>query len=151
MAEIVPLDATNRIIVQALQRDGRRAYADIAKEVGLSEAAVRQRVHKLVHAGVIQIVAVTDQIQMGFARAAMIAVSVEGDLDAAADKIATIDEVDYLVATAGGIDLFAEVVAVDDQHLYELVNRIRSVDGVRHAETYVYFKIHKQTYQWGAR
>jgi Lrp/AsnC family transcriptional regulator, regulator for asnA, asnC and gidA len=151
MADLVPLDDINRVIVSLLQRDGRRAYADIAKEVGLSEAAIRQRVHRLVDSGIIQIVAVTDQIQMGFARAAMIEISVEGDLETAAAALREIDEVDYLVATAGGIDLFAEVAAVDDAHLYEIVNRIRAVPGVRHAQTYVYFKIHKQTYQWGAR
>lgn len=147
----VQLDDVNRAIVKLLQEDGRRSYADIAKQVSRSEASVRQRVARLMRAGVIQIVAVTDQLQMGYARAAMIAIRVDGDVEAAAALIAAIDEVDYLVATAGGVDLFAEVVAVDDQNLYEVMTRIRAVPGVRHAEGYVYFKLHKQTYQWGAR
>jgi Lrp/AsnC family transcriptional regulator for asnA, asnC and gidA len=145
------LDETNRAIIRLLQLDGRRAYADIAKEVGLSEAAVRQRVRRLLDGGVIQIVAVTDQIQMGYPRAAMISINVDGDVEAAAEEIAGIAEVDYLVSTAGGIDLFAEVFASDDRHLFSLLNRIRGIDGVRHAQTYMYFKIHKQTYQWGVR
>lgn len=144
------LDETNRAIIRLLQRDGRRAYADVAKEVGLSEAAVRQRVRRLLDSGVIQIVAVTDQLQMGFPRAAMVAINVDGDVQSAASAIGAIDEVDYLVSTAGGIDLLAEVFASDDQHLFSLLNRIRAIDGVRHAQTYMYFKIHKQTYQWGA-
>lgn len=143
------LDDTNRAIIQLLQVDGRRAYADIAKEVGLSEAAVRQRVRRMLDTGVIQIVAVTDQIQMGYPRAAMIAINVDGDVQVAAEKIAQIDEVDYLVSTAGGIDLLAEVFATHDEHLFDLLNRIRAIAGVRHAQTYMYFKIHKQTYQWG--
>lgn len=143
------LDDTNRAIIRLLQLDGRRAYADIAKEVGLSEAAVRQRVRRLLDTGVIQIVAVTDQIQMGYPRAAMIAINVDGVVQDAADRIVSIEEVDYLVSTAGGIDLLAEVFAEDDQHLFDLLNRIRGVPGVRHAQTYMYFKIHKQTYQWG--
>ena len=145
------LDTTNKDIVRLLQVDGRRAYADIAKEVGLSEAAVRQRVRRMLDSGTIQIVAVTDQIQMGYPRAAMIAINVDGEVGGVADEIAAIKEVDYLVSTAGGIDLLAEVYAADDEHLYELLNRVRAVEGVRNAQTYMYFKIHKQTYQWGTR
>lgn len=147
----MPLDPVNRAIVRLLQEDGRRSYAEIAKQVGRSEASVRQRVGRLIGSGVIQIVAITDQLQMGYARAAMIGISVAGDVETVAEKIAGIPQVDYLVATAGGVDLFAEVVAVDDSALYELVGEIRSIPGVRHTDTYVYFKIHKQTYQWGAR
>ncbi len=147
----VALDDVNRAIVKLLQEDGRRSFADIAKRVSRSEASVRQRVARLMRAGVIQIVAVTDQLQMGYARTAMIAIRVDGDVDAAAEQIAEIEEVDYLVATAGGVDLFAEVVAVDDENLYHVVTRIRAVPGVRHAESYVYFKLYKQTYEWGAR
>ncbi|MEZ5184821.1 MAG: Lrp/AsnC family transcriptional regulator [Candidatus Nanopelagicales bacterium] len=151
MVNEMTLDETNRSIIRLLQLDGRRAYADIAKDVGLSEAAVRQRVRRLLDAGVIQIVAVTDQIQMGYPRAAMIAINVDGDVQQAAERIGAIEEVDYLVSTAGGIDLLAEVFATHDDHLFELLNRIRAIDGVRHAQTYMYFKIHKQTYQWGAK
>lgn len=147
----VQLDEVNRAIVHLLQEDGRRSFADIAKRVNRSEASVRQRVGRLMRAGVIQIVAITDQLQMGYQRAAMIAIRVDGDIESAARQIGAIDEVDYLVGTAGGVDLFAEVVAVDDENLYDVVTRIRAVPGVRHAESYVYFKLHKQTYQWGAR
>jgi Lrp/AsnC family transcriptional regulator for asnA, asnC and gidA len=151
MVTEIALDNTNRAIIRLLQLDGRRAYADIAKEVGLSEAAVRQRVRRLLDTEVIQIVAVTDQLQMGYPRAAMIAINVDGDVQVAAKLIADIEEVDYLVSTAGGIDLLAEVFASNDEHLFELLNRVRAIEGVRHAQTYMYFKIHKQTYHWGAK
>ena len=70
------LDAPNRAIIEALQRDGRQPYGAIADEVGLSEAAVRRRVQRLREAGVMQIVAVTDPLQLGFTRQAMVGVSV---------------------------------------------------------------------------
>ena len=146
-----PIDEIDAELIRHLQLDGRRPYTQLAREVGLSEAAVRQRVQRLLEHGVMQIVAVTDQIQMGYPRAAMIAINVDGDIQAAASLIAAIDEVDYLVSTAGGIDLLAEVFATDDKHLYSLLNRIRAVAGVRNAQTYMYFKIHKQTYQWGVK
>ena len=146
------VDDTSRAIIEQLQEDGRRPYATIGKAVGLSEAAVRQRVQKLVDSGVMQIVAVTDPMQIGFARQAMIAISVNGDVEAVADKLAGIDEVDYIVVTAGSFDVFVEVVVEDDAHLLNLVNgRIRAIGGVTRTETFLYLKLVKQTYNWGAR
>ncbi len=145
-------DDVSRAIIEQLQEDGRRPYATIGKAVGLSEAAVRQRVQKLVDSGVMQIVAVTDPMQIGFARQAMIAISASGDIESVADKLAQLDEVDYIVVTAGSFDLFAEVVVEDDEHLLRLVNgQIRSIDGVTRTETFLYLKLVKQTYNWGSR
>jgi Lrp/AsnC family transcriptional regulator for asnA, asnC and gidA len=145
-------DDVSRAIIEQLQEDGRRPYATIGKAVGLSEAAVRQRVQKLVESGVMQIVAVTDPMQIGFARQAMIAISVSGAVEAVADELAKIDEVDYIVITAGSFDLIAEVVVEDDAHLLDLISdRIRSIPGVLRTETFLYLKLVKQTYNWGAR
>lgn len=146
------LDDVSRAIVEQLQEDGRRPYASIGKAVGLSEAAVRQRVQKLVDGGIMQIVAVTDPVRTGLGRQAMIAISVSGDVEAVADELAGIDEVDYIVVTAGSFDLMVEVVVTDDAHLLSLVNgRIRAITGVTRTETFLYLKLVKQTYNWGAR
>jgi Lrp/AsnC family transcriptional regulator for asnA, asnC and gidA len=146
------VDDTSRAIIAQLQTDGRRSYASIGAAVGLSEAAVRQRVQKLVDTGVMQIVAVTDPTQIGFARQAMIAITVHGDVESVADTLAEIDEVDYIVVTAGSFDVMAEVVVEDDTHLLTLVgNRIRNIPGVTRTETFLYLKLVKQTYNWGAR
>jgi Lrp/AsnC family transcriptional regulator for asnA, asnC and gidA len=153
MKSAVPamLDDASRAIIEQLQEDGRRPYATIGKAVGLSEAAVRQRVQKLVEGGVIQIVGVTDPAQLGFARQAMIGVEVSGALDTVGDALAAIDEVDYVVVTAGSFDVLAEVVVTDDSHLLDLVNRIRAIPGVGRTESFLYLKLVKQTYNWGAR
>ena len=146
------LDELSKAIIEQLQEDGRRPYAAIGKAVGLSEAAVRQRVQRLVDSGVVQIVAVTDPLQVGFTRQAMIGIRTEGDLEALADALADLPEVDYVVVTAGGFDLLAEVVCENDDHLLEVVNRkIRTLPGVRATETFVYLKLRKQLYNWGTR
>src|SRR4051794_28845797 len=146
------LDDTSRAIIEQLQADGRRPYASIGKAVGLSEAAVRQRVQKLIDSGIMQVVAVTDPTQTGFARQAMIAISASGDVESVADQLAKIDEVVYIVVTAGSIDIIAEVVVRDDAHLLRLVNdQIRAIDGVTRTESFLYLKLVKQTYNWGAR
>jgi Lrp/AsnC family transcriptional regulator, regulator for asnA, asnC and gidA len=145
-------DDIGRRLIEELQRDGRRSYAALAKTVGLSEAAVRQRVQRLIESGVMQVVAVTDPMQVGFARQAMIGLRVSGDLTAMADALAEIDEVDYVVITAGSFDLLLEVVCEDDDDLLRLLSeRIRSLPGVRETETFVYLKLTKQTYSWGTR
>jgi Lrp/AsnC family transcriptional regulator for asnA, asnC and gidA len=142
----------SKAIIEQLQEDGRRPYATIGKAVGLSEAAVRQRVQRLHDSGVMQIVAVTDPMQVGFARAAMIGIKVDGDAEAVADELAKMAEVDYLVVCAGSFDILAEIVAEDDDHLLEVINRrIRAIAGVRSTETYVYLKLRKQIYTWGTR
>ncbi|WUD59415.1 Lrp/AsnC family transcriptional regulator [Nocardia sp. NBC_00511] len=144
-------DISKRIIAQ-LQEDGRRAYATIGKAVGLSEAAVRQRVQKLADAGVIQIVAVTDPLQVGLFRQAMIAITVDGPVQPVADALAAIDEINYVVVCAGRYDILCEAVCPDDEGLLDLVShRIRALGGVRHAEIMVYLKLRKQTYRYGTR
>ena len=95
------IDAHSKAIIEQLQQDGRRSYAAIGESLGLSEDAVRKRVAQLVEAEVMQIVAVTDPLQLGFARQAMIGVIVEGPLKPVAEKLAAIEEVDYVVITAG--------------------------------------------------
>jgi len=146
------LDDLSKRIIEQLQEDGRRPYAAIGKAVGLSEAAVRQRVQRLLDSGVMQIVAVTDPLQVGFSRQAMIGVRAEGDLAQVADRLAEMPEVDYVVITAGSFDLLVEAVCEDDDALLELISsKIRTIDGVRTTETFVYLKLRKQLYNWGTR
>ena len=146
------LDDTNKQIIEHLQRDGRMSYAALAKTIGLSEAAVRQRVQRLLDGGFMQIVAVTDPLTLGFARQAMVGLKVVGDLRSVADEIAAIPEVDYVVICAGAYDLLAELVCTNDDHLLVLLNdKIRAIPGVTGTETFVYLKLAKQTYAWGTR
>ena len=142
-------DASLRIIEQ-LQEDGRRPYATIGKAVGLSEAAVRQRVTKLIDSGVMQIVAVTDPLQVGFNRAAMIGIAIEGDLEKTADELAKVPEVDYVVITAGSFDLLIEVTCEDDEALLNVLNnKVRALPNVTRTETFVYLNLRKQSYNYG--
>ena len=142
----------SKAIVEQLQQDGRRSYADIGKHVGLSEAAVRQRVQRLTETGVMQIVAVTDPMQLGFYRQAMIGIRVSGDVRELADRLAALPAIDYVVLTAGTFDLLVEVVCENDDDLIELLNaEIRILPGVVSTDTFVYLKLRKQFYNWGTR
>jgi Lrp/AsnC family transcriptional regulator for asnA, asnC and gidA len=139
----VKLDDVSKAIIELLQEDGRQAYATIAKRVGLSEAAVRQRVQRLLDQEVIQV---------GFRRQAMIGIRVDGDLTPVADALTAMDEVAYVVTTAGSFDVLVEVVCEDDDDLLQLLTgSIRTLPGVHSTETFVYLKLNKQHYNWGTR
>src|SRR5215216_3522569 len=99
------LDDVSKGIIEQLQEDGLRSYAEIGKAVGLSEAAVRQRVQKLTDSGVMQVVAVTDPMQLGFFRQAMIGIRATGDTTVLAAQLAAMPAVDYVVLTAGSFDI----------------------------------------------
>lgn len=144
------LDRLDKSIIERLQRDGRCSYAAIARTVGLSEPAVRQRVRRLLDSGVVQVVGVTDPLSLGFARQAMIGIRASGDLRETADRLAGLPEIDYVVICAGSFDLLVELVVHDDHHLLGILNdAIRAIPGVRDTETFVYLKLVKQTYEWG--
>lgn len=152
MSKVAVLDDVSKAIIEQLQQDGRRPYATVGKAVGLSEAAVRQRVSKLLETGVMQIVAVTDPLQVGFNREAMIGIEVDGDMEAVADVLSLMDEISYIILTAGSFDIILEVVCEDDEALLEVINRkIRAIPGVRRTETFMYLKLRKQSYTWGTR
>lgn len=146
------VDDADKKIITELQEDGRRSYTAIAAAVGLSEAAVRQRVKGLVDDGVIQIVAVTDPLRLGFGLVAFLALRVSGDIRRVADALAEIEEIDYVVLAAGRFDIICELVCEDNTHLVRLLNdHIRTIPGVSETETFISLGLHKQTYTWGTR
>ena len=150
--EPLDLDDIDKRIIRMLQLDGRAPYSRLAPEVGLSQAAVRNRVQRLIDRGVMQVVAVTDPSMVGFDLQAMVGVSVDGDVVEVASALAELGDVDYVVATAGRFDVICEVVCTDTDALHDLVNeQIRAIEGVRSTEVLTYLRLVKQTYAWGAR
>lgn len=149
---MVELDDVAKQIIAELQKDGRTPFAAIAKKLGLSEGAIRQRYSKLKELGLIQVVAVTDPMQLGFERQAMIGIGVTGRIEPVADAVQVLPEVTYVVITAGPYDLLVEVVCESDEHMLDLIsNKIRRVEGVSQTDALMYLQLRKQTYSWGVR
>jgi Lrp/AsnC family transcriptional regulator for asnA, asnC and gidA len=145
------IDDVDKEIISILQLDGRTSYSVIAREVRLSEAAVRSRVRRLRDDGVMQIVAVTDPLQLGFSREAMVAIKVSGDPTAIADALAEIDEIDFIVLVGGSFDILLEVVAESDEAFLAMIQRIRATVGEATIRVHPYLKTTKQDYAWGVR
>jgi Lrp/AsnC family transcriptional regulator for asnA, asnC and gidA len=148
----IELDDIDKRIVTELQRDGRISYADLGPIVGLSPAAVRQRVQRILDSGVVQVVGVTDPSAVGYPVMAMLGVQVDGDVTEIADEIAAVDGVIYIVMSAGSFDLMVEVICEDTMALLDLINRkVKTVKGVRQVESFMYFGIHTHRFGWGVR
>jgi len=150
-APAVKLDPVNRRIIEILQREGRCPFTVIARELGLSEAAVRSRVRRLTDAGVMDVVAVTNPLMLGFEVMALVGVQANSDIQAVARVVSDWPETSYIVITSGSYDLLVEVVCEHNRHLLETVQRLREIDGVKSTETFMYLDMVKMTYAWGTR
>ncbi len=148
--DLSPLD---RRIIDHLKDDGRKPFTQIATELGVSEAAVRARTNRLIERGILQIVAVTDPLKLGYGQMAMIGVHCDrARLVAVADKIAALPEVASVVIIAGTYDLLVEVVCEDSDALLEFLDeKLGRLEGVRSTETFPYLRRVKQGHQWGTR
>jgi Lrp/AsnC family transcriptional regulator, regulator for asnA, asnC and gidA len=150
-APAVKLDPVNRRIIEILQREGRSPFTSIARELGVSEAAVRARVQRLTDAGVLDVVAVTNPLKLGFDVMALVGVQANSDLDRVASVVSEWDETSYVVITSGSYDLLVEVVCEHNRHLLDVVQRLREIEGVKSTETFMYLDMVKMTYAWGTR
>ena len=147
------LDNLDKAIIKALQLDGRRPYAQIGRELHVPEATVRQRAERLIARGIVQVVGVTDPLAMGFLQPAFIGLKIEADrLEEIADRLADLEEVTYVVVTAGRYDLICEVVCEDNDHLLRvLTEKMAHIEGIRSTETMVELRFVKESYRWGTR
>lgn len=152
MSDPLSLDDIDRRLVEALQRDGRASYAELAELVGLSPAATRLRVQRLLDANVVQVVGVTDPLALGYPVMAALGVRVERNVREVADRIAAIAGVIYVVFTSGSFDLLVEVICEDSSRLLTVIDdEIRAIPDVRSVESFTYFGIHTHRFVWGTR
>lgn len=148
---IQPNDALDEIdlsILQALRRDGRVAFAQIAGQLGVSPGMIRQRYNRLVEQGILKVIAITNPLQMGYKTMAMIGIRVDGSkLLEVAEKISALEEVIYMVICSGRFDIFAEVVCRDHEDLLQfLTEKLSAIEGVRESESFMHLKIVKEVY-----
>lgn len=150
MTSRVELDATDKAIIAELQIEGRLAYARLAPRVGLSEAATRQRVNKLIEREVMEIVAVANPTRLGLKHQTMVGINVDAHVRDIADELAKIEAIDYVVVTAGRYDILAEVFCADATEFLGVINDlIRPIAGISNLEILTYLDLVKQTYNWG--
>ena len=143
------IDAVDRAIIEALQKNGRESFRRIARRIGVSEATVRARYRRLCADNILQVTGVTNPLGLGFESMAMVGLKTNGSPEPVADEIARWEEADYVVITAGQFDLLVEVVCGDRRQLLDLTNRMRALSGVVSTESFLYLDMWKQLYDWG--
>lgn len=144
------MDAVDRVLITHLQKDGRAPYSDLASATGLSAGGARLRVRRLKERGILDVVGVTDPLKLGYRSMAMLGIRVGGDVEEVADALGDMEEVIYVVLAAGSIDILAEVIAPDNEGLFDVINRrIRFVPGIASVETYTYYRTHTHRFSWG--
>lgn len=145
------LDAVDRGIIEALQRNGRESFRRIAATLGVSEATIRARYRRLCDDNMLQVVGITNPLGLGFEAQAMVGIRTSGPPEHVADEIARWEEADYVVVTAGQFDVLVEVLCHDRRTLLDVTNRIRALPDVITTESFLYLELFKQLYDWGAR
>lgn len=150
MAKSPKVDEVDIAIIRKLQADGRRPYAEIAAELGLSPSTVQQRANRLIDSKLLQITAVTDPMTLGISVMATVAIKADGTmLREAAAEIAKFSEVGYVAICTGPYDILIEVACRDNDHLLDFISdKLAEVEGVREIETFLYLRIVKNTDQW---
>ena len=142
------LDDVDRYLIDALRKDGRVPFAQVAEQLGVSPGMIRQRFNRLVEQGFVKVIAITNPVQHGLKTMAMIGIRTDGNrmLDVA-DKVARLEEVIYLVVASGRFDILAEVVCRDhDDLLRFMTERLYGIEGVRETETFIHLRIVKEIY-----
>jgi Lrp/AsnC family transcriptional regulator, regulator for asnA, asnC and gidA len=142
------LDDTDLKIIEALRKEGRVAFAQIAEQLEVSPGMIRQRYNRLVDQGFLKVVAITNPLRMGYKTMAMIGIRAEGSkLLAVAEKISKLDEVIYMIISSGRFDIFAEVICRDHEDLLRFITeKLSTIDGVRESESFMHLKIIKEVY-----
>ena len=144
------MDDIDRLIMQALQEDGRTPFTRIAKKAGVSEATIRSRYRNLVDGGLVRTVSIVNPFALDLQAPAIVAIStVPGKVEQVAKSIGELPEVAYLVMTLGSYDLIAEVYCRDLHHLTNLVmHQMQNIPGVNKTETLMIANIFRLSYRW---
>ena len=142
------LDSIDQYIIDAMRKDGREAFAQIAEKLNVSPGMIRQRYNRLVELGYLKVVAVTNPLMMGMRTMALIGIRTDGrKMLQVAENVAKLNEVVYLVIVSGRYDIMAEVFCKDDEDMLKfLTEKLAKVDGIRETETFMHMKIMKEIY-----
>jgi Lrp/AsnC family transcriptional regulator, regulator for asnA, asnC and gidA len=142
------LDDLDRAILRQLEDDGRRAFREIGRSLGTSEATVRARVKRMQDLEILRIVAFADPERLGNQQLALVLLTVDPrrHLDVVA-ALKELPEVTYISTLLGRADICAEVVSENNADLWDFLNfRVSPIEGVRTTETLSVLRVHKLRY-----
>ena len=127
------IDEIDSKILDLLSNNARTPYTQIAKEVGLSEGAIRKRVAAMEEKGLIKkYVAILDPKKLGYNSITLLGIDVEPTmLLEISKKVAKIKETRHVFISTGDHMIMAEIWAKDGDELSRILSKIGKIDGVR--------------------
>lgn len=142
------LDDLDRAILRQLEEDGRRAFREIARTLGTSEATVRARVKRMQDLEILRIVAFADPERLGNQQLALLMISVDPHRHTdVVEALTALPQISYVSTLLGRADICAEVGSANNVELWEFLNaHVNSIEGVRAVETMSVLHVHKLRY-----
>ncbi|MQY09186.1 Lrp/AsnC family transcriptional regulator [Actinomadura macrotermitis] len=142
----VALDDIDWRLLQELQRDGRAPYTRLAGIIGLSQAATRARVVRLMRTGVIQVTGLADPLALGAAELGGFGLVVSGGLRRVAEAVARQEGVRYLATGFGRYDIVGQAEAASRAELVGVLDAIRAVPGATVRGSWHHLDVVKESY-----
>lgn len=139
------IDNLDQKIIEELQIDGRDAYIDLAKKLGVVEGTIRKRIKHLLAKDIIKVVAVPDVRKLGYGFIAIMGLQVKmEDLRKVADKLSKSKHVCYLAFVAGRFDLVAIILSQSPEELSQFIEKeIPAIPSISRTETFINLEIIK--------
>ena len=141
------LDGIDRLLLDALRRDGRASFEELGRSAGVSRTAARARVQRMVEAEVVRIETVLHPAVHGISTVAHVSVVVvDGAAREVANHLAGQDECPLVSLVAGQFMVIAELRTSSVSRLEEQLRRVRALGGVTALDTLLYTDIVKDPY-----
>lgn len=135
------LDAIDRKILKFLIKNARMPFLEIARECGISGAAIHQRIRKLDESGVILgSRLIVDPKTLGFDVCAYIGIRLQDPqyLDATVEKLKQIPEIVECHFITGNFNILVKLYCLDNEHLMKTIfDGIVRIQGISTTQTYI--------------
>jgi Lrp/AsnC family transcriptional regulator, regulator for asnA, asnC and gidA len=145
----LPIDDIDTEMINLLKQNGRMPNTEIANRLNLSETAIRKRLKRLLDDEIIQIVAVVNQIKLGYA--------IEGNIRIKTDikktghvkeELKALERVWYIAQITGSSDFDVEFNARSQDDLRMLIEKINLIEGVLQTDVSIRLQLVKNRYDW---
>lgn len=137
------IDATDERIIRILQEDSRKAFVDIANEIGLSESAVRRRVKNLVESGVIKRFTLELGASDKTSAITLISVSSTADTSAVSSRLMKLPGIEVVYEITGQYDIATIIAAPAIAEINKCIDDVRKIEGVSDTNTVIILKTMK--------
>jgi len=130
------IDEVELKILRLLQEDGRLSYSDISKKLNVPQSTVRFKVNRLIREGYIKkFVAILDPVKLGYPIIMIMMLKTDPRyFDNIFNSISSLKEIHHMFQITGNYDIIAILHAKDMEHVGELTNKIKALDGIQDAE-----------------